>query len=136
MSADELLLGAPGHRAERRVGVDDVALERDERDAERRALERGAEPRLGLDLRVLGGLLLGDVAGDDDQAAHGRVVDLVLGGAVEPEVVAVDVAQPEPDRLVLAAGAGQDLAERRAGELDVVGMHEREDAALGVPAIG
>ena len=85
-------------------------------------------------LRVFGFLLLGHVAGDDHEATDGWVVDPVLPGAVEPAVVAVDVADPDSDRLVLGARAFDDLLHSLRGQGEVVGMHDRHQAAGRVVA--
>ena len=46
-----------------RVDVEDAAVEIDEGDAQRRVLERGAEPLFGFPVRAFRPLALGDVAG-------------------------------------------------------------------------
>ena len=57
--AEQLVLGAPEHLRERAVDLEEAAVERDERHADRRVVERVAEPLLRLAQLALRPVALG-----------------------------------------------------------------------------
>ena len=122
--AEQIASGAPEDLRERAVHAEEPPVERHQRHADRRVLERAAEPLLGLPQLALGAPPVGEVARADDDALHRRVVEQVGGDRLDHSPAAVGVAQPELGAVGALARACQVEAAR--GLLPVVGVDQLE----------
>ena len=125
VAALDLVGGQAQHRAERGVDLDEVTARRRQQDPDGRLLEGDAEPLLGLPEQGLLAQPQREVAHRDDQAAHGRLLDVAARLGLHRRVRAVGLEDPEHDRVAGAPADGGVEAGAHVGE--VVGMDELED---------
>ncbi len=101
----QLRLAAAEDLHERAVHAEQPAVDRRERHADRRVLERAAEPLLRFAQFGFGAPAIGEVAGADHDALDRRVVEQVGGDGLDDAPAAVGVAQPYLDPVGLLARA-------------------------------
>ncbi len=122
---EQLRLAPAEDLHERPVHPEQPSVERGERHADGRVLERAAEPLLGLAQLCFGAPSIGEVAHADDDALDRGVVEEVGGHGFHDPPAAVGVAQAQLDPVDLPAGASEVEALHR--DPAVVGMDEVED---------
>ncbi len=124
----QLRLAASEDLHQRAVHSEQPTVDRDERHADRRVLERAAEPLLGLTQLGFGAAAVGQVAGADHDALDRRVVEQVGRHRLDHAPRAVAASQPQLDPVgAFLALAG--VVEAPACGVAVVGMDEVEDVA-------
>ena len=101
--AQQLRFAASEDLHQRAVHAEEPTVDRDERHADRRVLERAAEPLLRLAQLGFGAAPVGEVAGADDDALDRRVVEQVGGHRLDHAPAAVGVAQAHLDAVGVLA---------------------------------